>query len=151
MWFDATNLAIAIFVDDKKLADKIVQSAGERLNAQMDDKGYFPLELERTTSLHYTAFILDAFTVIAQLSEKTNTNFWTLQTRSKKSLEKGYETILPFFADNKKWTSSQIKPFTMRNAFQILWRADTKYNCTSCKSIIKNNSANFDKLLLHLL
>ena len=151
VWFDATNLAIAIFVDDKKLADKIVQSAGERLNAQMDDKGYFPLELERTTSLHYTAFILDAFTVIAQLSEKTNTNFWTLQTRLKKSLEKGYETILPFFADNKKWTSPQIKPFTMSNAFQILWRAGTKYNCTSCKRIIKNNSANFDKLRLHLL
>ncbi len=151
VWFDATTLALANFTGDAALADKIVKRAAERLDAQMDVKGYFPLELERTTSLHYTAFILDAFTVIAQLSQKTNTNFWTLQTNSKKSLEKGYETILPFLADNKKWTSPQIKPFTMSNAFQILWRAGTKYNCTSCKSIIKNNSANFDKLLLHLL
>ena len=151
VWFDATNLAIAIFVEDKKLADKIVQNAAERLDAQMDDKGYFPLELERTTSLHYTAFILDAFTIIAQLSEKTNTNFWTLQTKSKKSLEKGYETFLPFLADNKKWTYKQIKPFTMNNAFQILWKAATKYNCTSCKSIIMKNSAEYDKLLINLL
>ena len=151
VWFDATTLALANFTGDAALADKIVKRAADRLDAQMDDKGYFPLELERTTSLHYTAFILDAFTIIAQLAEKTKTNFWSLQTKSTKSLEKGYETILPFLADTKKWNYPQIKPFTISNAFQILWRAATKYNCTSCKSIIKKNSADFDKLLLHLL
>lgn len=151
VWFDATTLALANFTGNAALADKIVKRAAERLDAQMDDKGYFPLELERTTSLHYTVFILDAFTIIAQLSENTKTNFWALQTKSKKSLEKGYETILPFLADNKKWTSKQIKPFIMGNSFQILWRAATKYNCTSCKGIIKKYASDFDKLLLNLL
>jgi hypothetical protein len=84
VWFDATNIAIANYVGDKELANKIVNSAAERLDAQMDDKGYFPLELARTTSLHYTAFTLDAFTIIAQVSENTDTNFWTLKTKSNK-------------------------------------------------------------------
>jgi len=151
VWFDATNIAIANYVGDKELANKIVNSAAERLDAQMDDKGYFPLELARTTSLHYTAFTLDAFTIIAQVSENTDTNFWTLKTKSNKSLEKGYEALFPHLAGSKEWTWKQIKPFTKSNSYQLLLKASTKYNCTSCKDFIKKSSKDYDKLLLNLL
>ncbi len=151
VWFDATSLAIADFIEDKEQANKIVKRAANRLDVQMDEKGFFPLELARTTSLHYSTFILDAFTIIAQLSENTDTNFWTLQTKSKKSLEKGYAAILPFWADNTKWTYKEIKPFPLNNAYQCIWRAAAKYNCTSCKDLIKKNAASFDKLLVNLL
>jgi hypothetical protein len=151
VWYDATNLAIANFVGNKELANKTVQSAAERLDAQMDDKGYFPLELARTTSLHYTAFILDAFTIIAQLSENTSTNLWTLKTKSNKSLEKGYEALLPHLAGMKEWTWQQIKPFTMSNSHQLLWKASAKYSCTNCKEIIRKNAKDYDKLILNLL
>jgi hypothetical protein len=151
VWFDATNLAIANYVGDNELANKIVKNAAERLDVQMDEKGFFPLELARTTSLHYSTFILDAFTIIAQLSENTDTNFWTLQTKSKKSLEKGYAAILPFWADNTKWTYKEIKPFPLNNAYQCIWRAAAKYNFTTCKDLIRKNDAGFDKLLINLL
>jgi hypothetical protein len=151
VWYDALNLSLANFAGDKELASKIIQSAAQRLDDQMDDNGYFPLELARTTSMHYTAFILDAFTVVAQLSENTEINFWALQTPSKKSLEKGYETLAPYLAGNKKWTWQQIKPFTMSNAYQILWKASSKYNCRSCKEIIRKNEKLFDKMLINLL
>jgi hypothetical protein len=151
VWYDATGLALANFTGDTELANKIVKRAADRLDEQMDDKGYFPLELARTTSLHYTAFILDAFTIIAQLSENTRTNFWTLKTKSNKSLEKGYEALFPYLAGSKEWTWQQIKPFTISNSYQLLWKASTKYNCTSCKEIIKKNAKDYDKLLLNLL
>ncbi len=151
VWFDATDLAISNYIGDKALANKIVQRAANRLDVQMDEKGLFPYELARTTSLHYSTFILDAFTIIAQLSENTDTNFWTLQTKSKKSLEKGYEAILPFWVDNTKWTYKDIKPFEMNNAYQCIWRAVTKYNCANCKDLIKENATQFDKLLINLL
>ncbi|MEI7472126.1 MAG: alginate lyase family protein [Chitinophagaceae bacterium] len=151
VWFDATNLAIAKFIGDKDLVNKIVKSAAERLDVQMDENGLFPLELARTTSLHYSTFIIDAFTIIAQLSEGTDINFWTLVTKSKKSLEKGYEAMLPFWADNTTWTYKEIKPFTMSNAYQCIWRAATKYNCTTCKELIRKNSADYQKLLINLL
>jgi len=151
VWYDALNLSIANFVGDKDLANKIVQRAAQRLDEQMDDNGYFPLELARTTSMHYTAFILDAFTIIAQLSENTEINFWALQTTSKKSLEQGYETFAPFLAGKSKWTWQQIKPFTMSNAYQILWKASSKYNCKSCKEIIRKNEWDFDRMLINLL
>jgi hypothetical protein len=151
VWFDATTLALAIFVGDKDLADKIVQRATGRLDVQMDDQGYFPFELERTTSLHYTAFILDAFTTIAQLSESTSINFWTLKTRSGKSLEKGYAALFPHLAGTKEWTWKQIKPFTASNSYQLLWKAAAKYNCTTCKDIIKKSANGYDKMLINLL
>jgi len=151
VWFDATTLALANFVGDTALADQIVKRAAGRLDIQMDDKGYFPLELERTTSLHYTAFILDAFTIIAQLSENTSTNFWILKTKSNKSLEKGYEALFPYLAGTKDWTWKQIKPFTMSNAYQLLWKASEKYNCTSCKGIIKKSANGYEQMLINLL
>ncbi len=151
VWYDALNLSIAIFIDDIPLANNIVQRAAGRLDVQMDDKGYFPLELARTTSLHYTVFILDAFTIIAQLSENTNINFWTLQTKSKKSLEKGYEALFPHLTGEKAWTQQQIKPFTFSNSFQLFLKASTKYNCRYCKDILKQHAEGYDKLLLNLL
>jgi hypothetical protein len=151
VWYDATALALANFTVDKELADSIVKRATDRLDEQMDDKGYFPLELERTTSLHYTAFILDAFTIIAQLSQNTGTNFWTAKTKSGKSLEKGYEALFPYLTGAKEWTWKQIKPFTMSNSYQLLWKASTKYNCTSCKEIIRKSANGYEQMLINLL
>ncbi len=151
VWYDATGLALANFTGNAELADKIIKRAVARLDNQMDDKGYFPLELERTTSLHYTAFILDAFTIIAQLSESTGTNFWTIRTKTNKSLEKGYETLFPYLSGTKVWEWKQIKPFTRSNAYQLLWKASSKYNCTSCKLSIQKNEPEFEKMLINLL
>jgi hypothetical protein len=151
VWYDATSLALANFVGDKSLANKVVKRAADRLDAEMNENGLFPLELARTTSLHYSAFILDAFTVIAHLSEKTETNLWTIQTKSGKSLEKGYLGLIPYLADPKSWTWKQIKPFNMSNAHQILWKAAVKYNCVSCKDIIKQSTPNYEKLLINIL
>jgi len=151
VWYDATSLALANFTGDTALAAKIIHRAAERLDKEMDDKGYFPFELARTTSLHYSTFILDAFTIIAQLSEKINIDFWNLKTQSGKSLKMGYDALLPHYAGSKAWTWKQIKPFNYSNSHQILWKASQKYNCTSCIGIIKKNASDYNKLVLRLL
>ena len=151
VWYDATALAIAIFVENKPLANAIVKRAADRLEEQMDEKGFFPLELARTTSLHYSTFVLDAFVNIAQLSEMTDLNLWTHQTKSHHSLEKGFEAIIPYWADPSKWTYQQIKHFSVNNSYQCLWRASEKFNCKLCKAVVKNSSSNFPILLINLL
>lgn len=151
VWFDATRLAIALFVGDKAIAQVAVQSAIERLDTQMDENGYFPLELARTTSMNYSCFVLEAFTIIAQLSEKTGTSFWTVQTRTGKSLEKAYATLFPHLIDEKPWTWKQIKPFKLSSAYLMLWRGASKYNCTACPDAIKKNEKEPGKMLINLL
>ena len=149
VWYDAQTLAIALYVDSTELANKIVQRAANRLNIQQDSKGFFPLELARTTSFHYSVFILNAFNVIAQLSEKTNINFWELKTSSGKSLSKAFDALMPFLIQKKVWTGGQqIRPFNFADGYPILLSAHSKYHCNECFDFIKTNAKQQYKLLL---
>lgn len=60
-WYDAQRLAMALYTGDKELADLVVKNAAVRLDQQMNDDGFFPKELARTISLHYSTFVLHAF------------------------------------------------------------------------------------------
>jgi hypothetical protein len=57
VWYDAQSLSMALFIDSAELAGRILQRAADRLDKQMDTSGLFPLELERTTSLHYSVLV----------------------------------------------------------------------------------------------
>lgn len=152
VWYDAQTLSMALFVDSMALANRIVLRAADRLDRQMDDHGFFPLELTRTTSLHYSVFILNAFYIIAQLSEQTKTNLWTWETASGKSLKRSFEAILPFISKEKTWIGPQIHEFNFLNAIPILADGISKWNCPSCIGAIKNiEGENFDSALFHLL
>lgn len=151
VWYDALCLSISNFIGDDQLSKFIIQNAIDRLDTQMDDRGLFPHELTRTISLHYTIFILDAFYTIAQLSEEANFDFWSVETKSQKSLKKGYEAVLPYFSGARVWDWPQIKTFPMSKANPIFSKAISKYNCSDCQDIIKKHSPQHQNLLLNLL
>jgi len=148
VWYDAQCLSMALFLDSTALADKIVTRAADRLDKQMDSTGLFPLELTRTTSLHYSVFILNAFYVVAQLSDQTHTNLWTVKTASGKSLQKASEAILPYITNKKEWPGPQIHPFNFQDAVPLLLRAQTHYGCSSCPPAIKTIDGTQYKILL---
>ncbi len=137
VWFDAQSLAIAVYVDSTDLANKIVARAEQRLDVQMNNDGFFPLELARTTSLHYSAFIMNAFNIIAILSDKTSTNFWTAETASGKSYKKALDALAPYLTKEKEWTGKEIRPFNFQDAYPLLLRDADRYNCPSCLDAIK--------------
>jgi hypothetical protein len=141
VWYDAQALAMAVFIEDKKATQEIITRAVNRLDVQMDKDGFFPLEMERTTSLHYTVFNLNAFNIIAQLSEQAgDTNIWSLKTASGKSLKSGLNALLPYLSKEKQWFGQQIKEFHDADAFPLLIRGAAKLNCGSCSEILKKNA-----------
>ena len=89
-WYDAQRLSLALFIDSIDLAKRIVANACDRLDKQIDENGFFPAEMERTISLHYTAFVMNAFFIIARQSEKTGFDFWNYTSPSGKSLKKSF-------------------------------------------------------------
>ena len=152
VWYDAQNLAMALFADSVELAGKIVQRAVDRLDRQMDTSGLFPLELTRTTSLHYSVFILNAFIVVADLSEQTSVDLWTLETPSGKSLKKALQAILPFTTREKPWPWPQIHEFNFYNAVPLLVADISKFHCLSCMEALKNiEGKNYERSLFMLL
>jgi Alginate lyase len=145
VWYDAQCLSMALFLDSSALADKIVTRAADRLDKQMDSSGLFPQELTRTTSLHYSVFILNAFYIVAQLSEQTHLNLWP-------SLKKPTTAILPYLTKQKDWTGPQIHPFNFLDAVPLLLRAQTHYDCTTCPAAIQAIAGpRSDHLLFNLL
>lgn len=150
-WYDAERLAMALYTGNMPLAKEVVQSAASRLDKQMLEDGSFPAEMERTISLHYTAFALEAFYKIAQMSEQTGFDFWNMKTPSGKSLQKAFETVKPFLANPSLWTGQQIKPFETEDAYPLLAASAVHYNCKDCIQIMKNTAGEKAGTLRELL
>lgn len=136
-WYDAQRLSMALFINDKAAADKIVLNATGRLDRQMDDNGYFPKELVRTISLHYTSFVMEAFFNIAQMATHTNESLWNKVTPSGKSLRKAFDTVHTFLTGEKAWPHQQIKPYETEQAYFLLENAALQFDCKKCKEEIK--------------
>ncbi len=151
-WYDANRLSIALFLDSMVLAKKIVLNAEIRLDRQMDDAGRFPLEMVRTTSLHYSTFAMQAFFHIAQMAEKTGIDFWTYKSPSGKSLKKGFDELQPYLSQQKDWDGPQIKNFDFEEGIPILMTGFQKFGCKTCRNnILKIAADNAQNLRINLL
>jgi hypothetical protein len=135
-FYDALRLSMALYIDSSDLAKRIVVNAENRLDYQMDAEGKFPKEMERTIALHYNTFDLDAFFMIASMSEKLGINLWHYQTPSGKSLQKGFNFLYPFLSKEKEWTGQQIKPFEFEEGYPLLLMAAKKYGCGQCPAAV---------------
>lgn len=136
-WYDALRLALALYVNNKDLAKKIVLNAQVRLDTQMNDKGRFPKEMERTTSLHYSTFVMDAFVAIAQMSDNIGIDMWNYKSPSGKSIRKGFEELKPYLAQQKKWDGEQIKDFEFDEGYLLLMEGAQRFNCKDCIESVK--------------
>jgi hypothetical protein len=135
-WYDAQRLSLALFTGNNDLAKKIILNAEDRLDKQMDNAGKFPKEMERTISLHYTSFVMNAFFTIAQMAENTGIDLWTYTSPSGKSLKKGFDQLLPYLSQEKKWEGQQIKDFEFEDGFPLLMQGP-RFGCKKCKDTVK--------------
>jgi hypothetical protein len=137
-WYDAQRLSMALFIDSIDLAKRIITNATGRLDKQMDENGRFPAEMERTISLHYTTFVMEAFFNIAVMAEKTGFDFWKYISPSGKSLKKGFEALKPYITQEKKWEGQQIKEFEYEGGYPLLMEAAARFKCRDCEQTVKN-------------
>lgn len=151
-WYDAQRLAMALFINDKDLAKKIAANAAGRLDYQADDKGFFPAEMARTISLHYSAFAMEAFFVIAQMSDKAGFDLWNYTTPSGRSLQRSFTALKPYFTNEKSWEGEQIKPYAFEDGYLLLREAARHYNCNDCEQAVKKLAGEkADRLRINLL
>ncbi len=151
IWYDAQKLGFALFTKNDKVAKSTIESVKERLESQMDETGFFPLEMERTISLHYEAFILEPLFWIAQMGSFLNEDLWNYETPKGKSIKKGFEVLVPYLANEKNWIGQQIKPFEYDEYSSLLAKGHYKYKCSSClPGFYKNLDKKADQSILHL-
>ncbi len=140
VWYEAQRMSIALYLDSMTLAKQVAQNIKTRIENQIDDKGFLPLEMERTTSLHYSTFAVEAFFIVARMGELTGDDIWNYTSPSGRSLKMAFNTLLPYYAGEKKWEGPQIKEFDLDEAIPLMAEARKKFDCKQCGQYIKNMS-----------
>jgi len=147
-WYDALRLTISLYINDPGQARKIIASAQNRLDKQMDAAGDFPLEIARTTAFHYSVFCMEAFLTIAQLAVHAGVDCWNYASPAGNSLKKGFDRLLPYLAKEKKWEGPQIKVFDFDEGIPLLAQGYVKFGCKNCRELIRNIAADQSPALL---
>jgi hypothetical protein len=116
----------------------------------MDDQNRFPLEMARTTSLHYSVFVIDAFLKIATMAEYTGVDFWKSQGKSTHTLKAALDEMVPYLVQAKLWDGPQIKPFDFKEGVGILLLASSKFSYANCEFYLAEyyRQQNYKTLLL---
>ncbi len=110
-WFYAQEAAVAMFIGDKEKASKLVRHARDvRIAAMIEPDGRQPRELERTLSMHYSYFQLEAFMHLARLGEQLDIDLFYYEAPNGACLERAFEFLIPYLVDDyKAWPYKQIQ------------------------------------------
>lgn len=152
VWYDAQRLSFALLTNQTELAKNIVTNVQKRIDTQINAEGFFPAELARTTSLHYSLFVVEPLLIIAQMAKLCNVDLYSYTSSNGNSIKKGVNAIIPYLIKEKTWKGEQIKPFDFDEAIPLLAISATKFNCTKCiQSIQQINPNKPEQLRIFLL
>ncbi len=110
IWYDALSSDFALFAGEPDIVGKIAAAAPEqRFALQIAKDGSLPRELERTRSLHYSHFALEAGFTLAQLAECVGVDLWHYQTADGRGLRKAMDFLLPYAGHEDSWPYEEIQ------------------------------------------
>ena len=128
-YYDAQVMRVALLLGKKDVARKIAGEAGKkRIASQIAADGTQPLELQRTTSLSYSRFNLEALFDLSILAEHVGVDLWHDQQPGSGGIQKALDFLLPYIDDPKKpWPYKQIKAVEPQEFAGLLLQASRVY------------------------
>ncbi len=119
LWYDAIRLmtaqAAGLGGRVREIAEKSVKP---RFTAQVAADGSLPEELERTLSLHYSTFVLEALSTARNMALPSGVDLWRMP-----EAQRVLEFLLPYYEKPDTWPYPQIKPFERRRGAALLYEA----------------------------
>lgn len=126
-WCDAQAAGYALYAGYQQRArDVLDRSRKQRFVEALDDKGRMIHELQRTKSLDYCLFNLEAMMQLAILGERTDFAFWKARFEGR-GLPLAVEWLAPYAAAKKPWPHKQIAPVRDQNISVLFRRAAVAY------------------------
>ena len=126
-FYDNQIVTIALYCDEEKIADKMLQSEYARIASQIEPDGKQPLELERTLALSYSTFNLEAWSLLATAAATQGVDLWHYETKDGRSIRKAIDFLMPYALGEKKWEYQQINPYKAYDYYRILLIAADEY------------------------
>lgn len=124
LWYEAIHLTMLAYLNR---ADRIREVVEQRLlpkiGEQLADDGSLPRELERTLSLHYSTFALEALVQVNRVTEAIGINVWSTPAPNGKTASQAIEYLYSYYLSPESWTFKQIKAFDRSRAAILLYEA----------------------------
>jgi Alginate lyase len=127
-WYDAQAASYAMFIGDEVRALHILERARERRFIEgIDSQGRLIHELDRTKSLDYSLFNLEALMQLALLGERSGLHLWKAHFDDGRGLLRAVEWLAPYAAGTKPWPYEQIAPVKPERIAVLYRRAAEVY------------------------
>jgi len=124
-WYDVQVVALAYFVGDSALAEETLRtSTMRRIEQQILPDGRQPRELERTRSLSYSEFNIEALTRLAELARFTKLDLWHHTPAAGGGIPAALRFLAPYTDSTRTWTGEQITPIDPLELLAPLRRAE---------------------------
>lgn len=107
-WYAAQTATYALFLGDSALARKIAEDAKERIGWQITSDGDQPIENERTRSMHYSGFNVEALSRVAEGARRVGVDLWHYQAPTGGSLQTAIRKLARYTNSGEKWPGQQI-------------------------------------------
>lgn len=121
LWYDAIRLMhLRLLGEEERMMRLIREELLPRLELQIAADGSLPKELERTLSLHYSTFALEAVAMAGTLVDGIGGEVWRYRSADGRSLEAAIDFLLPYYLNPGAWPYRQIKPFDPIRGAQLL-------------------------------
>jgi len=108
--YDLQVGAIAAYLKDFETLSEVVRRSQGRIHDHFEPDGRQPHELARTESAHYCAFNLQSWVNLADFLGRCGVDLWGYESAGGRSIRKGLEWLLPFFA-GQRWPHPQLSEF----------------------------------------
>jgi hypothetical protein len=126
-WYAAQTAAYARFIGDTTRVRQIVEGARERIGWQIKPDGSQPIELERTRSMHYSGFNIEALSRLAEIGRTMNVDLWSYAAPEGGSLRVAIDHLARYIASSEKWPGQQIDEVEPQLLVIHLRRARTNF------------------------
>ncbi len=111
-WWTAQVAALASFVGDQKVEQMAFNYYRDRIfPRQIRADGSAPREEARTKSLSYSAFNLEAYTLICRIAQLHGVDLWSVHSKGGATLATVIDYLEPYLSDPRKWNKEQIADF----------------------------------------
>jgi hypothetical protein len=121
-WWTAQVAAVASFVgDDAEQKAAFNWYRDHIFSHQIEADGSAPREEQRTRSLWYSAFNLEAFATTCRIGQLKGVDLWTAHAKGGSTISTVIDYLQPFLADPKKWTKEQIVDFNNDGLYSLAY------------------------------
>jgi hypothetical protein len=109
-WWTAQVAAIATYLGDQPTQQMAFNYYRDRIfPRQIRHNGSAPREEARSSSLSYSLFNVEAYTVICRIAQVHGVALWNVQSRNKATVGTVIDYLTPYVVEPRRWSKEQIE------------------------------------------